>query len=72
MNAAKFLIIAGAVLIVIGILWAGIGKFIPLGRLPGDIVVNKENVKFYFPVVTCIVISIVLSLAGYIIRWFTK
>ncbi|UUZ95925.1 DUF2905 domain-containing protein [Paenibacillus sp. P25] len=44
----------------------------PLGRLPGDIAIEKENVRFYFPVVTCIVISVVLSLIMYAIRWFTK
>ncbi|MFD1955133.1 DUF2905 domain-containing protein [Paenibacillus thailandensis] len=72
MNIAKYLIIAGAALTVIGVLWAVIGKYIPLGRLPGDIAVEKGNVKFYFPIVTCIVISVVLSLIGYIVRWFSK
>ncbi|QQE73268.1 DUF2905 domain-containing protein [Brevibacillus composti] len=67
---AKLLIIGGAVLIVIGLLWQVGGRFLPLGRLPGDIVVEKENVKFYFPIVTCIVISIVLSLATYLFRLF--
>ncbi|KMZ41767.1 MULTISPECIES: DUF2905 domain-containing protein [Bacillales] len=67
---AKLLIIGGAALIVIGLLWQVGGRFLPLGRLPGDIVVEKENVKFYFPVVTCIVISIVLSLGMYLFRLF--
>lgn len=67
---AKLLIIGGAVLIVIGLLWQIGGRFFPLGRLPGDIVVEKENMRFYFPVVTCIVISIVLSLATYLFRLF--
>jgi hypothetical protein len=67
---AKLLIIGGAVLIAIGLLWQVGGRFLPLGRLPGDIVVEKENVKFYFPIVTCIVISILLSLAGYLFRLF--
>ncbi|MDF2682141.1 MAG: hypothetical protein K0R47_3331 [Brevibacillus sp.] len=67
---AKLLIIGGAILIVIGLLWQVGGRFLPFGRLPGDIVVEKENVKFYFPVVTCIIISIVLSLVMYLIRLF--
>ncbi|MED1792520.1 DUF2905 domain-containing protein [Brevibacillus nitrificans] len=67
---AKLLIIGGAVLIVIGLLWQIGGRFLPLGRLPGDIVVEKENMRLYFPVVTCIVISIVLSLATYLFRLF--
>ncbi|RNB86234.1 DUF2905 domain-containing protein [Brevibacillus panacihumi] len=67
---AKLLIIGGAVLIVVGLLWQVGGRFLPLGRLPGDIVVEKENVRFYFPIVTCIVISIVLSLGMYLFRLF--
>lgn len=67
---AKLLIIGGAALIIIGLLWQVGGRFFPLGRLPGDIVVEKENVKFYFPIVTCIVISIVLSLGMYLFRLF--
>ena len=68
----KLLILAGIALIVIGFIWAGLGKFINLGRLPGDIAVEKGNVKFYFPIVTCIVISVVLSLLAYIARLFMK
>lgn len=69
---AKILIIGGIVMIAAGLLWAVGSKYLNIGRLPGDIVVEKENFKFYFPVVTCIVISVVLSLIGYVIRWFTK
>lgn len=68
--AAKLLIIAGVVLIVAGLLWQVGGKYFQLGRLPGDIVVEKENVRFYFPVVTCILVSVVLSLIFYVIRLF--
>ena len=58
----KFLIIVGVVLAIVGlILWSG---FAPkwLGRLPGDIRIEREHSAFYFPIVTCIIISIVLSL----------
>jgi hypothetical protein len=65
---SKWLIIGGAVLIVIGIVWHFAGRFLPLGRLPGDIVVEKENVRFYFPIVTCIIISIVASLLMQLFR----
>lgn len=68
----KLLIVAGIVLIVVGLVWMVGGRFFNLGRLPGDIVVDKGNFKFYFPIVTCIVISIVLSLVMYVIRWFMK
>ncbi|WP_017755933.1 DUF2905 domain-containing protein [Calidifontibacillus oryziterrae] len=60
----KMLIIAGIVLIVVGLLWQ------ILGRLPGDIVIKKGNTTFYFPIVTSIVISIVLSVIFYIIGRF--
>lgn len=68
----KLLIGLGAVLIVVGLVWLAVGKIFPLGRLPGDIVIEKENVRFYFPVVTCIVISVVLSLVAYVARLFMK
>ena len=58
----KFLIIAGIVLVAVGIVWL-VGEKFGLGRLPGDIVIEGENTRFYFPIMTSIVISIVLSLA---------
>ncbi|PZM66864.1 DUF2905 domain-containing protein [Paenibacillus dendritiformis] len=58
----KLLIGAGIVLIVVGLLWAVLGRWIPFGRLPGDIVVKNGGSAFYFPIVTCIIISIVGSL----------
>ncbi|ATO51681.1 MULTISPECIES: DUF2905 domain-containing protein [Brevibacillus] len=66
----KTLVVIGVVLIVVGLLWQVGGRFLHLGRLPGDIVVEKENFRFYFPVVTCIIISVVLSLIMYVIRFF--
>ena len=64
----KFLVIAGAMIILLGaILWRG---FAPkwLGHLPGDIRIEREHSAFYFPIVTCIIISIVLSLLFSIFR----
>jgi hypothetical protein len=58
---AKFLIITGCVLILLGLLWPLIEKS-PLGRLPGDIWLKGENTTFYFPIVTCLVISLLISL----------
>jgi len=62
---ARFFIIAGLILVGIG-LAVKIG--LPLGRLPGDIVIQRGNGTFYFPIVTCIVISIVFSLISYLLR----
>ncbi|CEH28269.1 MULTISPECIES: DUF2905 domain-containing protein [Aneurinibacillus] len=67
---AKMLIIGGIVLVIIGLIWQVGGRFLNLGRLPGDIVVEKENFRFYFPVMTSIILSIVLSLLFYLFRFF--
>lgn len=61
----RWLIIFGVVLVALGLLWPLIGK-LGLGRLPGDIVIERENFRLYFPVVTSLVVSAVLSL----ILWF--
>nr|WP_246879951.1 DUF2905 domain-containing protein [Bacillus suaedae] len=57
----------GALLILIGLLWMVIGRFIPIGKLPGDILIKRENTTFYFPIMTSIVVSIVISLLLFII-----
>lgn len=67
---AKLLVIGGIVLIVVGLLWQAGGKFLHLGRLPGDIVLEKENFKFYFPLMTSIIISVVLTLLFSVFRFF--
>jgi hypothetical protein len=58
---ARWLINMGLVLVVAGLLWPWLGK-IGLGRLPGDIVIERENFRLYLPITTSILISIVLSL----------
>ena len=57
----KLLIIIGLLFIVLGFLYPFF-KDIGFGKLPGDIVIKKENSSFYFPIVTCIVVSVVMSL----------
>lgn len=69
-SIAKMLIVIGVVLIVIGLVWQVGGKYLNLGRLPGDIYIEKGNTRIYFPIVTSIVISIVLSLLAYLFRLF--
>ena len=59
--------IIGLVIIVTGaLLWSGYGGW--LGKLPGDIRIERSNSGFYFPIVTCIVISVVLTLLMWIFR----
>jgi hypothetical protein len=61
MDVSRLLIGLGLVILVIGLIWPLLSK-IGLGRLPGDIVVERENFTFYFPLMTGILISILLSL----------
>jgi len=63
----RTLITIGIVLLVIGLLWPWLGK-LPLGRLPGDIRIEKDGFVFYFPIVTGIVISVVISLVLWLLR----
>lgn len=61
-SLGKLLVVFGVVLVLVGGLLVLIGKVPFLGRLPGDIVVRREHWSFYFPLTTCIVISILLTL----------
>jgi Protein of unknown function (DUF2905) len=63
MGLGRVLIIIGAVLIVVGVLFT-LGERLPvrLGRLPGDIVIRGKNTVFYFPIVTSVLLSVVLTL----------
>jgi len=65
----RMLIGLGVVLIVVGLL-VMLGDRLPirLGRLPGDIVIRGKNTSFYFPVVTCLLISVVLSLLMWLLN----
>lgn len=69
----KILIFCGIILVIAGLIiyFAG-DKLSWLGHLPGDIRIVKENVRFYFPITTMIIISVVLSLILYIIRKFLQ
>lgn len=67
----KLIFIAGLVVAAAGLLIMLLSKT-GLFRLPGDIFVNKENFKFYFPVASCIIISAVLTLLFWIINYFRK
>ena len=67
----------GWMLVVLGLVIAGVGLVwilapsIPwLGRLPGDIHIERQNFRFYFPLVTCLLVSVVLSLVLWLVRMF--
>jgi hypothetical protein len=62
-DLGKLLLVFGGVIVVAGAVLLLAGRFdLPLGRLPGDIVYRGKNTVFYFPLTTCILISVVLSL----------
>ena len=64
---SRWLITVGVLLVVIGLAWPWLTK-LGLFRLPGDIVIERENFRFYFPITTMIIISIVISLILWLFR----
>ena len=62
----KILIYIGLIILVIGLVWPFL-KEMPIGRLSGDIVYKKGNFNFYFPIVTCLIVSIIITI---IFRFF--
>lgn len=67
-DIGKAIIIIGVVCIVIGLLITFLGSIPGFGRLPGDILIKKDNVTFYFPLATSILISIILTIVFYFLN----
>lgn len=63
----RWLIALGVVLVLVGLLWPWLGR-LGLGRLPGDIVIERGGFQFYFPIVTCLLVSVLLSLILWLIN----
>jgi hypothetical protein len=63
----RFLVVLGLVLLVAGLLWPYLSQ-IGLGRLPGDIVIQRENVTFYSPLVTCLLLSVLFSVVLWVVN----
>jgi hypothetical protein len=64
---ARFLIVLGLAILLIGLLWPYLAR-IGLGRLPGDIVIQRDNVTFYFPLMTCLLLSLLFSLVFWVVN----
>jgi len=64
---ARFLIVLGLAILVIGLLWPYLSQ-IGLGRLPGDVVIEREKMTFYFPLMTCLLLSLLLSLVFWVVN----
>lgn len=69
---AKLLLGLGVVLILVGLFWQFGARFLPLGRLPGDIAIEKPGFRFYFPLGTSILLSLLFTLISYLISWFRR
>lgn len=67
MDVRRILVVVGMALIAVGFAWPWLPQ-LGLGRLPGDIAINRPGVQIYFPIVTCLVISIVLTLLFWLFR----
>lgn len=63
----RILVTLGIVLIIVGLAWPWLARF-GLGRLPGDIVIERENFRFYFPITSMVLASLVLSLIFWLFR----
>ncbi len=74
LQLGKFLVIAGVGLVALGLLLMAGSKFSfwGLGQLPGDIVYKGKNTQFYFPVVTCLLLSVVLTLVVWLVSFLTR
>jgi uncharacterized protein HemY len=64
----RTLIYLGLLLVVLGVIFSLIDKVPWLGHLPGDITIERERFTFYFPLATCVIISVILSLVLYLLR----
>jgi len=72
-DLGKLLMLVGGVLAIVGIVLVLFGRMhVPIGRLPGDIVYRGKNTTFYFPIVTSIALSVVLSLVMYVVCRFRR
>lgn len=68
----KALVVAGTAFVLLGVAFIVFGKLQFVGKLPGDILVKKENFTFYFPLTTSILISVILSAVLILISYFRK
>jgi hypothetical protein len=74
LQLGRLLVIAGIIFVAVGLVLMAGSKlsFLGLGRLPGDIAYKGKNVQFYFPIVSCLVLSVVLTLVLWVISILTK
>jgi ribose/xylose/arabinose/galactoside ABC-type transport system permease subunit len=71
-QVGKLLVILGGVLVVVGLLLMAGSRFSGLGRLPGDFTYRDKNTTFYFPLATCVVLSVIITLVLWLVSHFTR
>jgi DUF2905 family protein len=72
-DLGKLLVFLGGILLLIGLVFVLLGRTnLPIGRLPGDIVYRGKNTTFYFPLATCILLSVVLTVVMYVVGRFRR
>ena len=64
---ARFLIVLGLAILLLGLFWPYLSR-IGLGRLPGDIMIERDNMTFYFPLMTCVLLSLLFSLILWLVN----
>jgi hypothetical protein len=70
-QAGKYIIIAGVILVLAGVIFILLGNRLNfLGRLPGDIRIERENFRFYFPITTLIIISLAINIVIWVVKRF--
>jgi hypothetical protein len=70
-NIGWLLVVSGLILVGVGLVFV-FGSGIGIGRLPGDIQIERGNTRFYFPIVSCLVLSAALSLVLWLLRFFMR
>jgi hypothetical protein len=63
----RFLVVLGLAIVAAGLLWPYLAQ-LGLGRLPGDIAIQRENMTFYFPLMTCLLVSVLFSLIFWVVN----
>ena len=71
-HPAWLLIAAGAVLLIAGVVWLSAPSIPWAGRLPGDVSIERGNYRFYFPIVTCLLLSALLTGVSWLIRYLSR
>lgn len=71
-DLGRALLLVGGAIVVLGLLLLLAGRIPLLGRLPGDINIRRGNSSFYFPIVTCIVLSVVLTVMLNLVLWLLR